>query len=183
MPLCTAECASPPVVYGPGACRTVTRPGGIYKFLFLQCDSTLVAPLTLINIQAAITAGELVASGKVLASQAKGNTTKQRVNSCDPERPTQRTEVLNWKDYNADNALFGEFDFWNDKFENQDRLLLGWTTCDELVYGFLDSYSLDMNPNRPETVNEAAFIEGSFELNTLLMVKPVRLPGINAILV
>lgn len=181
MPLCSSACASAPVPYGAGACRVVTRPGGIYKFLHLQCDVAVPA-MTLVALQAAIEAGTLTASGKVLASQGKGTTTKQRVTSCDPERATNRTEIITWKDYNADNAEFGEFDYWNDKFENQDRLLLGWTTCDELVYGFLSSYSLDFNPNRPETSTEAHFIEGTFELNTLLLLKPTKVAGINAVL-
>lgn len=181
MPLCSSGCAVAPRPYGVGACRTVTRPGGIYKFLHLQCDVAVPA-LTIEALGAAIDAQTLVASGKVLASQAKGTTTKQRVNSCDPERPTNRTEIINWKDYNADNEDFSEFDYWNDKFENQDRFLLGWTTCDELVYGFISSYSLDFNPNRPETSNEASFIEGAFELNTLLLLKPTKVAGINALL-
>lgn len=166
---------------GSGACRQTTRPGGIYKFVFLACDVALPA-MTAAAFQTALEEGDMVASGKVLASKAKGNTTKQRTSSCDPERVTQRTSSVPFKDFNADNTDFSEYDFWNDKFENQDSFLLGYTTCDELFYGWTSNYALEVDDPRPETSQEAAYIEGTFELNGLLMIKPVKITGINAVL-
>jgi hypothetical protein len=173
MPLCTPACAVNPVAYGTGACRQITRPGGIYKFLFLKC-SVAVPAMTLVAFQALIDDGTLVASGKVLAGVGKGTDTKTRTNSCDPERLTGRTEIVTFQDFNAD--------FWNDKMANQDRLLFGYTTCDELVYGFSSSYSLSLFPNRPQISLEPASIDGTIELTQLELIKPTKIAGINAIL-
>lgn len=181
MPICSPGCAKKPVAYGQGACRTITRPGGIYKFLFLQCDAT-IPEMTATAIGEAIESGVLVASGKIVGSQARGTTTRIRTSSCDPERATGRTEQLNFRDYNADNTEFGEVDFWNDKFENQDAFLLGFTTCDELLYGFYENFSIDLGPERPETSLEPAFISGTIEVQGLRMIKPVKIVGINAVL-
>ena len=181
MPLCSTACAQDPVPYGSGGCRVITRPGGIYKFLWLRCD--IAAPAaTVLAFQGLLDSGDIVASGKVLASKTKGTTTKQRVTSCDPERAIQRTSQIPWKDYNADNVTFSEFAFWNDKMSNQDRLLFGYTTCDELFYGWFDSYSLELDNEQPETNNEAACIAGTFEVNGLSSVTPVKIVGLNAIL-
>lgn len=138
--------------------------------------------MTAVAFSNAIEAGDIAASGKVLASKAKGNTTKQRTSSCDPERVTQRTSTIPFKDYNADNTDFAEYDYWNDKMENQDSYLMGYTTCDELFYGWISNYSLEVDDPRPETSTEAAYVEGTFEINGLLMVKPVKIAGINAVL-
>jgi hypothetical protein len=139
--------------------------------------------MTAVAFQTALEDGDMVASGKVLGSKAKGNTTKTRTSSCDPERVTQRTSTIPFKDFNADNTDFAEYDFWNDKMENQDSFLFGYTTCDELFYGFVSvGWSLEVDDPRPETSNEPAYIEGTFELNGLLMPKPVKIVGINAVL-
>lgn len=180
MPLCSPGCAQKPLAYGAGACRIQSRPAGVYKFLFLDC-SVAIPALTVGGIGPLVEDGSLVASGKVLAGVAKGTTTKTKLSSCDPERPTGRTELWSFSDFNADNATAAETKFWNDKFQNQDRYLLGYTTCDELLYGFASTYGLELNPNRNTDALQAAFIEGVFDVAQLLLFEPTHIPGINAL--
>ena len=166
-----------------GGCKITTRPGGIFKLIFLKCDITFTDITLVSEWETKITANEIHASGQILGSKPKGSPTKEKLASCLPERVTGYTRQINFKDFNADNtSALGDFDFWSGIDANQDLYLMGFITCDDLFYGPYGSWSLDVDEVRPENSDEASYYEGQIEYKELTLPKPQLIAGLGAVL-
>lgn len=182
MAFCPSGCAQDvPVITGAG-CRIVTRPAGFDRVIWKRCDLVITSLTDLAEWQTNITDNAVHASGRVLGSKPKGSATKKRVASCLPERTTNYTRNWQWKDSNSDLATLTEFDFYRFVDENQDLLHIAFLTCDDLLYGFFENYSIDVDETRAETNDEDRVIECSVEVKARLITKPVKVPGLSAIL-
>jgi hypothetical protein len=181
MALCSSNCAQNPQAVAGGGCRLQTRPGGIDRLVFARCDITFTAISSLEEWQTKIAAGNIVFSGQVLGQKPKGTVTKKKIASCRPEMVTGVTRQLQFKDANADNSGFTDYDFWNDKDVNQDIFVVGYLTCDELFYGFFP-YAMEIDDTRPENSDEEFAWDGIVQYNSRTATKPVKLTGIGALI-
>lgn len=188
---CAVACTVVIPQYPGGGCDVVTRPSGIKKLVFSACDHVFVDITNLTEWGTAITANKIHASGEIRGSKPKGSLTKKKLLSCRPEQVTGGSHTITFVDPNADNEAFGEYDFWNFIQLNQNRLLFGYTTCDDLLYGFqpttapagaLTEFSIEVDDTRTESSEEEASIEGTVTWLSKQMLTPVLVPGLNAAL-
>lgn len=183
MVTCGAGCvpAEIPKVVG-AACRIVTKPAGFDRVIFKKCDYEFASITDLAEWTAALTSGDIASTGRVLGQKPKGSPTKRRVASCLPERTTNYTRSWQWKDSNSDPTNLTEYDFYSFVDEYQDVLNIAFLTCDGLLYGFYSDYSLDVDDTRSEPNDEDAVIECTAEIKSRLITKPIKLPGLAAVL-
>lgn len=188
---CSTACTVVLPQYPGGGCNVVTRPSGIKKVVFSACDYVFTDINDLEEWATAIAAHKIHASGELRGSKPRGSLTKKRLLSCRPEQVTGGSRTITFVDPNADNEDFAEYDFWNFIQLNQQQLLFGYTTCDDLLYGFkptvapagtLTEFSIEVDDTRTESSDEEASIEGTITWLGIAMMKPVLIPGINAAL-
>lgn len=182
MGLCSSNCAQNPVAVAGGGCRLQTRTAGVDRFVFARCDIDFTSITDISEWTTKAAAGEVVFSGQVLGQKPKGTFTKKKLASCRPEIVTGVTRQLTFTDSNADNDAFTDYDFWNDKQENQDILIVGYLTCEELFYGFFTDWSLEVDDTRAEDSNEEFRWDGTILYNELTATKPIDLTGISAVI-
>lgn len=193
MASCGVSCTVTVPTYPNAGCDVVTRPAGAKKLVFMACDQTFANITDLEEWADKIAANKLHASGECNISKPKGSLTKKKLVSCRPEQVTGGTRTLNFTDPNADNETFGEYTFWNFIQQNQNKLVFGYVTCDDLFYGFkptggtgtagdLTQFAIDLDDTRVEDSNENAQIEGTITWLDKLMSKPVSIPGLSAAL-
>lgn len=183
MAFCDIECA----VVVPSAptgsnCKITLRKGGIQKLVFASCDITFTDITDLLEWDAFITANKIHSTGKILGSKPKGSVTKKKVASCVPEIVTGGEKSLNFSDFNADNVLFTDYDFYNGLLDLQGSLVVGYTTCDDEFYGWIENAVLDVDDTREEDVKGNTFFEGVITWEAIKMIKPVKIPGLNKLL-
>lgn len=183
MALCPTGCAPSSITGMTGAgCKIVTRPGGFDRVIWKLCDFSFTNIETLSEWEDAIAAGQVTASGRVLGQKPKGSPSKRRVASCLPERTVNYTRNWSWKDSNADLTTLTEYDLYEFVDDNQDLLHIAFYTCDGLLYGFFEEYSLDVDDTRPETNDEDATMDCVCEVKSRLIAKPAKIPGLAEIL-
>lgn len=183
MAICAPGCAPASIpAMGAAGCNITTRPGGFDRVIFMTCDSVIADLATLSQWQTLIDTDKIHATGRVLGQKPKGSPSKRRVASCVPERTVNYTRQWSWKDSNADNANLTDYEFYSFVDANQDVLKIGFLTCDDLFYGFFDSYSLDVDDTRPETNDEDAVFEVVVEVKSRVLSTPTLIPGLSAIL-
>lgn len=178
MAVCSSGCASAiPKQTGAG-CRITTRPAGFDRVVWKRCDYVFADITSLEEWQTAIANGDVGFTGRVLGQKPKGTPTKRRVASCLPERTTMVDRTWQWKDSNADLATLTEFDLYQFVDENQDTLHIAFYSCDGLLFGFFEDYSLDVDDTRTEPNDEDAVMEGSAVVKSRLISKPTKIPGL-----
>lgn len=180
--LCNTNCAQDPVALAGGGCRLTTRTGGIDRFVFARCDTDFTLLTDINEWSTKVAAGDIVFSGQVLGQKPKGTFTKKKLASCKPEQVTGVTRQITFTDANADNDNFTDYDFWNDKQENQDIYIVGYITCEELFYGFYSDWSLEIDDTRPEDTNEEFKWDGTILFNSLTAPAPIDLTGISTVI-
>lgn len=195
MILCNEACVTTiPATHKLNGCNISTRRGGIARLGFLKCVANLAFPFdpipgssnpwtNLLNVKWAICEEILHISGKILGQKPKGSTTKKRLTSCDPEVTTAGTKVINFSDYNAasDDSML-EYDFWTAIQENQKFMYFSWITCDDLWYQYTGSWSLDVDDTIEQTNDDNTFFDGSITMNTIALLKPIKVPGLLALI-
>ena len=179
--LCNTSCAQNPVAVAGGGCRLRTRSAGIDRFVFGRCDITFTDITSIEEWQTKIAAGQVVFTGQVLGQKPKGTPTKKKLASCRPEIVTGFTRQLQFTDANADNGNFTDYDFWNDKDENQDIYVVGYITCEEYFYGFF-TYSIEVDDTRVENSDEEFKWDGLIQYIDRTAKKPIKLTGISALI-
>lgn len=180
--LCSSNCAQNPTAITGSACRLTTRGAGIDRFVFAPCNVSFSLITDLAEWETKVNAGEIVFSGQVLGQKPKGTATKKKLASCVPERVTNVTRQLQFTDANADNDAFTDYDFWNDKFENQDAFVFGYLTCEEYFYGFFNRWSLEVDDTREPNSEDEFKWDGTIQYLDLTAKKPVKLTGISALI-
>lgn len=181
--LCPPSCAvNVPKITGAG-CRIVTRPAGIDRVVIARCDLEFTDITDLDEWDTHMTADKVHATGKILGQKPKGSLSKRKLASCVPERPVNATRQISWRDANADNTAFTEYDFYNTLQLNSDIYMLGWVTCDDLFYGWATDWSVEVDDTRGDNSDEEAVIEAVAEYKSLSMIKPVKIVGLRNILV
>lgn len=163
-------------------CRIITRPAGLDRVIWKVCDFNFTDITQLSEWEAAIAAGKIIASGRVLGQKPKGSPSKKRLASCLPERTVNYTRNYQWKDSNVDTATLTEYDLYQTVDENQDVLDIAFYTCDGLLFGFFSEYSLDVDDTRAETNDDDATMECACEVKSRYISKPTKIPGLAAIL-
>lgn len=173
--------AAIPAIVGAG-CRLITRPAGFDRVIFKKCSYTFTSITSVSEWATALTAGNIGVTGRVLGSKSKGSAISQKLSSCEPERTTNYTRPWTWKDSNADLATQTEYDFYQFADENQDVLNIAFLTCDDLLFGFFDRYSLDVDDTRSDNSDDSAAIEVTATTKSRYITKPLSIPGLGAAL-
>lgn len=184
MSLCNSECVSPiPCLAGAG-CQIITRPAGIKRVIFAQCDLAFSDITDLEEWATHIAAQRIGFSGEILGQKPKGTFTTKKLASCLPEQITGAEYQISWVDANSDNEEFSDYDFYKYLQLNANNLVAGYLTCDDLLYWGLTNLSLEIDDVRVESSDEEMNFDVVLRYKTSnnTMVKPIHLPGLNAIL-
>jgi len=183
MAICPSACAPTlPVTYS-GGCGIISRPGGIKKFAFIKCDYTFTDITDPAEWTTAITAGDIVGSGLVLAQKPKGSFTKKRIASCEPEAVVGAEKSITFQDYNTDTVTPGgslAYDFWNAILTQPQNYLFSYYTCDQHVYGPVTDLQIEIDEVIEDNDTGNTFFDGTITWNDILMNVPasVDLDGI-----
>jgi hypothetical protein len=179
MAICPSACApSLPTNYS-GGCGIVTRPGGIKKFVMIKCDYEFTDITDLEEWAAAVTSGDVVASGLVLAQKPKGSFTKKRITSCEPEAVVGGEKTITFQDYNTDTVTEGgagilHYDFWNTIISQTQNYRFGFITCDGYFYGPIDNLQIEIDEVIEDNDNGNTFFDGTISWNSVVMNAPVK---------
>lgn len=181
MSICTTGCAIA-VPKNEAGCGSKPRKGGVPRLVALKCDVSFADVTDLAEWQTKITADEVHASPRILGQKPKGSATKKKFNSETPEQVTGYTKSLTFQDYNADENNNTDYDFWNGIDVNSDKFLLGYFTSDELFFGFIPDWALEIDDVAEEDSNGTLYFDGAVTWNARQMLKPVHIPGIFSVL-
>ncbi len=182
MSFCNSDCTEAVPQFPGAGCEIQTRPSGIRRLVFAKCDIDFADITDLAEWTTKLTANDLHATGEIKGSKPRGTTTKKKLASCLPEKVVGGTKSINFTDANSDNAAFADYDFYNHIIENQGNLVFGYTTCDDLFYGFIPNFSLDHDDVRTDNSDDEMVFDGIITYNGVSMIKPISLPGLNAVL-
>lgn len=149
----------------------------------MKCDVEFTDITDLTEWQTKMTADEVHASPEIKGSKPKASFTKKKVASCRPEKVVSATKSIQFTDANADNTNFTDYAFWNHIQENAETLQFAYLTCDDLLYGFIGDFSIEIDDTRPDTDQEEALFDGTITWESLLMEVPQSIPGLYDILV
>ena len=185
MAICDSACApSLPVSYN-GGCGIVTRSSGISKFAFIKCDYSFTDFSDAAEWTTAITAGDIVGTGLLMAEKPKGDFEKRRVQSCAPEAVVGGTKTINFQDYNTDTVTGGgagvlHYDFWNGILAQPSNFLFAWYTCNQFAYGPVDSFQIEIDEVEENSENGKVYFDGTITYDSVAMTAPtsVNLDGI-----
>lgn len=185
---CLDSCAQDLPEQAVFACNPTTMKGGFRALAFMKCDASFDGISGGISAVSAwetlVASGDIVFTGQILGSKAKGSATTQRLASCLPEVVTGRTQTIQFRDYNADLTTLSHYDFWITIQENYLTYKVLAITCEGYVYGPYEdkTWTLDIDDVREETSEAPAYMDGTVTIDSLLMVKPVLVDGILSIL-
>ena len=164
------------------ACSSDTRAAGVSRIIVASCEIVFNSLSDLEEWADFITANKIHASGMVLGQKPKGSYTKQKLASCKPEQVTGGTHTITFKDYNSDLEDGADYDFWKFVQDNQNNLKFGYIDCNDNFYGFIENFSADIDDVRGENSEEAMYFDGTLTWLSKTIVKPINIPGLNAIL-
>jgi len=170
MALCPSTCA-PDLPKSPsGGCGVVTRNGGISKFAFVKCDYTFTDITSRTEWEAAITAGNVVLTGLLLAQKPKGSFTKKRISSCSPEAIVGKENQITFNDFNSDAENCEDVDFWNTIVLNATNYQFGYYTCDGYFYGLVDQFQIEVDHVIEDSNTGSMFFDGTITWNKVEML-------------
>lgn len=182
MAICASKCSERPPKPLAGGCNPSQRPGGISYIIFADCSLVFND----INDPAEwckyVTEGRIVSTLKVMGDKPKGSATKKKTNSCEPETVTGYENTLNFKDYNADDVDFTDIDFYNTLKTRSSKFQFGFMSCDGLFYGFINSFSIDIDQVIEDDSKGSSYIDGIISWNSFTMLKPTLVYGLQGIL-
>ncbi len=184
MSLCNSACVTPIPCVGGAGCEIITRPAGIKRVIFYQCDVEFT-DITSLEEWASLIAAERVGfTGEILGQKPKATYTTKKLGSCLPEQVTGAEYQISWTDANSDNEGFSDYDFYRYLQENANNLIAAYITCDDLLYYGLTNLALEIDDVRVEDADEEMNFDVVLRYKTpdRLMIKPIKLPGLNAVL-
>lgn len=179
MSFCNSNCAvTVPTAVGSG-CAPTTRKGGIKKLVFASCDVEFSDVTDLAEWADFIAHDKIHATGDILGNIPEASFEEKKIASCLPQYVTGGTNTIDFSDYNADLTDAGEVTFYNTIMTNQRNMIVGYTDCDDNFYGFIGSFTMKASAVREEDVKGNTFIKGTITYESLTMIVPVNIPGLN----
>lgn len=182
MPFCPSGCAVNLPAAPQSGCNIVTRPSGVGRLVFMKCDASFLDITDLAEWTTKMTAHTVHASAEIKGSKPKGSFNRKKLASCRPEKVVSGQKSIAFTDSNADNTTFADYDFWNHIMENQETLQFGYVTCDDLFYGFIGDFSLEIDDVRTDTDQDEMVFDGTINWSSVQMETPVSIPGLYDIL-
>lgn len=182
MSFCNSACTQDVPQFAGAGCEITPRSSGIRRLIFAKCDITFVDLTDLTEWETKLTANEVHATGEIKASKPSPSFTKKKLASCLPEKVVGGNKTIQFSDANADNANFTDYAFYNHVIANQGNMVFGYFTCDDLFYGWIDNFALEMGDVRTDNSDDEALFEGVITWNGFNMEVPISIPGLNAVL-
>ena len=182
MAFCPSGCATTLPAAPSSGCNIVTRPAGVGRLIFAKCDITWTDITDLSEWTTKMTADEVHASPEIKGSKPKASFTRKKVASCRPEKVVSATKSIQFSDANADNTNFADYAFYNHIIENQETLSVAYITCDDLLYGFIADFSIELDDVRSDTNDDEMVFDGTIQWQSLLMEVPQQISGLYDIL-
>lgn len=182
MPLCSTDCAGTLPLYAQNPCGVQTRAGGIHRLIFATCDVEIEDLQDLSGWEPWVEACKIRATGPLLGQKPKGSVEKRRFTACAPEMVSGAEKVITFQDFNADDEQMSDFLFWNAVLADPTRYQAGWLTCGGLFYGFYP-FALELDEIIEDSRKGKSFKEGTLTIDALLLPTPMRVTGLEALLV
>lgn len=182
MSFCGSNCGITLPTFAGGGCNITPRKGGIKRLVFASCDVEFDDITDLQEWQDFIDYDKIHATGEILGDIPEASFEEKKLSSCKPAQPTGASNTINFEDYNADLEGASEIDAYNDAIENQGNMIVGYTDCDDNFYGFIGNFSLKASAVRDQDVKGNTYVKGTITYDSLTMIAPVSIPGLNAIL-
>lgn len=177
MPLCAPACAvKPPKI--PKDCGVNIRPGGIRHIVFAPCSLRFKNIYNLNEWAEYVLKGDIVISSPLVGQKAKGSFTKKRVNSCQPEVVIGIERSITFMDHNADLLEYSDFNFYNQIQANPNLYQFGFITCNNEFYGFIDTFSIEVDLVIEDNNNGNSFWDGTISWQGFDMPTPLNIPGL-----
>jgi len=180
MALCPSSCAPALPTSIAQGCGISARNGGISKFAFVKCDYNFTDLSSRSEWEAAITSGDVVLTGLLLAQKPKGSFTKKRISSCAPEQLVGKENQVTFQDYNSDPEDCLDIQFWNTIVNASSSYQFGYYTCDGYFYGLVTEFSIEVDQVIEDNSTGNIFFDGTIswlDLNMLCGVQ-VNLNGL-----
>ena len=184
---CTPACIGEIRPMALANCSVKTKPGGIKFHGVVKCDFDFdaVSGSGIEDIAVwtvGIESGDIIVSGEVIGSKAKGSDTALRVASCRPEQTVGSIKTISIRDYNSDETAASEYDFYNDIQENHTSYRFFYVTCDDKLYYYDDgTWTPQTDDVREETKEGVTFIDFVVNVSELGIKKPYIIEGISAL--
>ncbi len=175
---CGTNCVGTLVETDVNKCKVVPRKGGIVLMGFAKCDLAIADPSDTQEWADAVTADNLVITGKIKGSKAKGSATKVKFDSCSPEQTNSIERGVTYQDYNSDDTGFTNYAFYNDQLVNAAGRKAMFVTCDEYVYFWIENLSVEIDDVIEEDDKGNIYFDVTVMWDQLLMIVPVKVPGI-----
>ncbi len=183
MSICNSACVSEiPCIAGAG-CSPTLRSAGIDRIIFRNCDVVFDDITDLEEWATLIAQGKIGFTGQILGQKPKASYTRKKIASCLPEQVTGRTYQIQWTDPNADNASFGDYDFYDYIDQNINNLIMSYYTCDGLLYDGITRMSIEVDDVRVEDSDEEMVFDAAVEYKRNGILKPILLPNLSSVLV
>lgn len=140
MALCPSQCGDTTLIGNPqGNCDTSIRQTTISRFIFFECNTVLPDPITDENIAPLFADGNIVWS-QPLADIVVGDPTYETlvISDCIPPFQYVSTRAITFNDKTSVTTsanspseinVYADYDFWQDKLDNQSRLNYGVVYC------------------------------------------------------
>lgn len=180
--ICESACAQDVPQHPSAGCGVTPRAGGIAYLIFKKCDVEFVDITDTGEWETKIAAHEVHATGMLLANKPQGSFNRKKLSSCFPEQVVSGQKQIDFSDYNSDDTNFEDYTFWNTLINNQTLYHFGWLTCDGLFYGFHEHFTLEVDDNIEEDVNDNTFFAGSVFYDQLAMSVPQSIAGLESVL-
>lgn len=174
MALCPSTCAPDLPESITGGCGITVRNGGISKFAFVKCDYVFADIASRSEWEAAVTDGNVVFSGLLLAQKPKGSFTKKRISSCAPEQLVGKENQVTFQDYNSDPTECKDITFWNTIVNASSSYQWGYYTCDGYFYGLVDEFSIEVDQVIEDNTTGNIFFDGTISWLDLNMLCGVQ---------
>ena len=131
----------------PAKCSRTVLPGGIKGFVLAKCGETDFTDITdLDEWQTKITAGNVISSAmrRIVGSSPEAEEAVAKLGACDPDELLGLKHTLDILDHNSEDPTVGfkQDLFYNFLNKNYQKMSVGFITCDDRFYGFVDSFSV-----------------------------------------
>ena len=163
MPICLPNCT----IFAPRRdnCKTYIRPGGVNRLIFIACSVKLEHMDDPEELKKELCfyakQGLLTISSPIFGSKPKANFIKRQIDSCMPEEVTGVQRQIDFQDYLADSENFSDYTYWEQISENYRLFQMGFVTCEGLLYGFLDRWTIEVDQVIEQNQAEGSYWDGT----------------------
>jgi len=172
----------------PEKCSRIILPGGIKGIVLAKCNTTDFTSITnLSEWQDKITAGTICSSAmrRIVGTNPEAEEAVAKLGSCDPDELLSLRHTLDILDHNSEDPTIGfkQDAFYNWLNDNYQKLSLGYITCDDRFYGFVNSFSV-VAKRQIEGDNFAGktFWHAVFKWDQRTHLVPTLIPGLGDLL-